>query len=189
MSPRATQILLIAATLLTCWLGMQAIHEAGHLLGAAISGATVTHVSLHPLSFSRTDVADNPQPLLVVRMGPIFGTALPVLICVIAAACRATFAYLLRIFSGACAVLNGAYIAIGSLDRVGDCGVMLRHGSPAWSLWLFGAICIPLGIFLWHGQAGNFGLGVNAKPVAIQHALLMTGLAMLLIVLGFAVGR
>jgi hypothetical protein len=43
---------LIAATLIASWLGMQAVHEAGHVLGARLSGGTVTRVALYPLTLS-----------------------------------------------------------------------------------------------------------------------------------------
>jgi hypothetical protein len=28
-----------------------------------------------------------------------------------------------------------------------------------WQLWLFGAVTMPLGLYLWHGQGPHFGLG------------------------------
>ena len=61
--------------------------------------------------------------------GPILGVALPVAAWLAAALCRLVGAYLLRFFAGFCLVANGAYIAGGSFDRLGDAGVMLRHGS------------------------------------------------------------
>ena len=53
---------------------------------------------------------------------------------------------------------NGAYIAVGSIDKVGDCGEMLKHGSPVWLLIFFGALTIPFGLYLWHriGSAREF---------------------------------
>lgn len=63
---RLHQTILIASTLLGSWLGMQAIHEVGHVLGATLSGARVVQVVLHPLTISRTDLAENPHPLFVV---------------------------------------------------------------------------------------------------------------------------
>ncbi len=67
--------------------------------------------------------------------------------------------YLLRFFAGFCAIANGAYIGVGSFGGVGDAGDLVRHGAAAWHLWLFGAICVPAGVLLWHGLGGHFGFG------------------------------
>ena len=153
------QLLLIIATLVVSWYGMQAVHELGHVLGAIVTGAEVKRVVLHPFSISRTDIGLNPNPSIVVWAGPIVGTTLPVLVWGALQWMAIRVAYLSRFFAGFCSVTNGAYIAFGSFDQVGDCKEMLDHGSPIWSLWLFGAITIPLGLWLWHGQGHHFGLG------------------------------
>ena len=48
------------------WLGMQQVHELGHVIGALVTGAQIESVVLHPLTISRTDLAHNPLPLVVV---------------------------------------------------------------------------------------------------------------------------
>ena len=58
--------ILMASTLLGSWLGMQAVHELGHVFGAWLTGGRVQQVVLHPLTISRTDLAENPSPLVVV---------------------------------------------------------------------------------------------------------------------------
>jgi hypothetical protein len=63
-------------------------------------------------------------------------------------------------------IANGLYIGIGSFGRVGDCGEMLRQGSQLWQLWLFGLITIPVGVWFWHGQGAEFGLGKSPKTVS-----------------------
>ncbi len=70
---RVHQLVLIASTLALSWFGMMAVHESGHVLAAWATGGTVAKVVLHPLTISRTDLADNPQPLPVVWGGPGFG--------------------------------------------------------------------------------------------------------------------
>src|SRR5688572_6941096 len=52
---RFHQVVLLGSLLLLCWLLMQVVHEAGHVLAARISGAEVERIVLHPLSVSRTD--------------------------------------------------------------------------------------------------------------------------------------
>src|SRR5260221_4916233 len=51
---RFHQIILIVSTLLGSWLGMQAVHELGHVIGAWLTGGQVSQVVLHPLTISRT---------------------------------------------------------------------------------------------------------------------------------------
>src|SRR5207248_1331353 len=77
---RLHQIVLVASTLLASWLAMQAVHECGHVLGACLTGGRVERVVLWPLTISRTDLASNPRPLIVVWAGPLFGVAVPLLL-------------------------------------------------------------------------------------------------------------
>jgi hypothetical protein len=148
-----------------CWLGMMAVHECGHVIGACATGGRVERVVLHPLTISRTDLAENPHPLAVVWAGPVLGALLPLAAWLLAVAFRWSQAYLLRFFAGFCLIANGAYIACGSFERIGDCGVMLQHGASLWQLWLFGAVAVPAGFALWHRQGPQFGLG----PTSIAH--------------------
>src|SRR4051794_27203810 len=74
---RLHQWVLITSILLASWLGMQAVHELGHVVGAWLTGGRVARVVLHPLTISRTDFDKNPHPLIVVWAGPILGCVLP----------------------------------------------------------------------------------------------------------------
>jgi Peptidase M50B-like len=82
---RFRSYLLIGSTLFASWLGMQAVHEAGHVLGAKLTGGRVEAVCLHPLTISHTELSENPVPLVVVWAGPVFGIIAPLLAWVIAA--------------------------------------------------------------------------------------------------------
>ncbi|MCA9198559.1 MAG: hypothetical protein KDA87_13520 [Planctomycetales bacterium] len=147
---RFHQVMFIGSLLALSWFAMLAVHEFGHVVGALATGGTVAQVVLHPLTISRTDVSPNPHPLTVVWLGPILGSSIPVLIWRFIPS-RITVARQIGcFFAGFCLIANGAYIAFGSMDGVGDCGAMLRHGSATWTLLLFGAITIPLGLHLWH---------------------------------------
>jgi hypothetical protein len=159
------RFLLPTIALAAAWLAMQAIHELGHVLAAVLTGGVVENVNLHPLSISRTDLAANPHPLLVVWAGPIVGVAIPALAWAVAAFLRLKHAFLLRFFAGFALVANGAYIGFGSFDRIGDCGDMLRAGSPIWTLWLFGIAGVGGGFLAWHRLGPKFGLGASAEPV------------------------
>jgi hypothetical protein len=47
---RLHQFVLIVSILLGSWLGMQAVHETGHVLGAWLTGGGIARVVLWPLS-------------------------------------------------------------------------------------------------------------------------------------------
>ena len=97
-------------------------------------------------------------------------------------------AFVLRFFAGFCLVANGIYIGVGSFDRIGDCGDLLRHSAPIWHLWVFGALAAPAGLWLWHRQGPHFGLGVAKGQVhrGVAQGTLVACLALL--ILGFIVG-
>ena len=158
-------LLIFAAVVYLSWLAMQAVHELGHVLAATVTGGSVVRVVLSPIAISRTDVSPNPSPLAVAWGGPLVGVAIPVLITAAfrfrrrparssdsprqtGASERATD--LADFFAGFCLIANGVYIGVGSFDRVGDAGDLLRHGAPFWVLIAFGIVTIAGGLFCWH---------------------------------------
>jgi hypothetical protein len=162
---------------------MMCVHEAGHVLGAWISGGEVAAVHLHPLAISRTDLARNPHPLWVAWAGPIVGTVAPLMV-YLAWWAVSSFAgrqspfsglHVARFFAGFCLIANGAYLSFGSLDRVGDAGDLLRHGTPEWMLWAFGLLAMPAGLWLWHRLGPQFGLGPDGRVVTISQAMVVWG--------------
>ncbi|REJ70944.1 MAG: hypothetical protein DWQ34_23695 [Planctomycetota bacterium] len=168
---RPFQILLIASTLAASWLGMQIVHEAGHVLGAWATGGTVLGVELKPWSISRTDVSPNPHPLIERWSGPLVGGVAPCAAWLLAVAARIRWAYLLRFFAGFCLVANGAYIGAGVVAPVGDAADILREMPAKWPLAAFGVVTIPLGFLLWNGQGPHFGLGTADGQVNRRHAV------------------
>ncbi len=138
-----------------CWYGMQAVHELGHAITAVLTGGRVERIVLPIAGFSRTDLAENPRPLLTAWAGPIAGGAVPLLafalLRVIPRGLRLwLIAEVTRSFAGFCLIANGAYIGLGWIDRIGDAGDLLRLGAPVWSLCLVGAFFIAGGLLLWH---------------------------------------
>lgn len=185
---RVHQFILIGSCLLGSWLGMQAVHEMGHVCGAWLTGRRVERVVLNPLTISRTDVTQNPSPLIVVWAGPIFGVAAPLLFWLVATKTRLPDIFVPRFFAGFCLVANGLYIAVGSFGRIGDCGEMLRQGSATWQLWLFGTVTVPIGLWLWHGQGSHFGFGQANGRVSRAAVYKTLAVCVALLVLGFVVG-
>lgn len=150
---------------------MQAVHEPGHVLAAWATGGTVRKVVLLPWTISQTQLAANPEPLLVAWAGPVAGALLPLAVWLAAAATRFPWAYLLRFFAGFCLVANGAYLGGGALGRLGDAGDIQTHGSPLWLLFAFAAITVTSGLALWHRQGQHFGFGGAGGPVSAGAAL------------------
>ena len=162
---RFHQALLIGTFLPLCWLAMLAVHEFGHVSCAITSGGTVDRVVLHPLTISRTDVSPNPSPLFVTWGGPCVGVVLLLGLLLAAKLGRFKWTFLLQFFAGFCLIANGAYIGVGSFGKIGDAGDMLRYGSSIWTLWLFGIVTFPLGLYLWNGLSPHFGLGTATGKV------------------------
>jgi hypothetical protein len=153
---RAWQGLMVAALLPLCWLGMMAVHEFGHVAALWATGGTVAKVVLHPLTISRTDAGLDPHPVPVIWAGPFAGVVLPLAAAALARMFPFAGSHLLRFFAGFCLIANGCYLGVGFFDPVGDARELLRLGVPAWQLGLFGCVCVPLGLYLWHGQAKHF---------------------------------
>jgi hypothetical protein len=179
MKDRLYQFALIASTFGYCWLGMQIVHELGHVLTAYACGEAINKVILHPLVISRTDVSHDRHPLLVVWGGPALGTSLPLVLLAIARALRCGLYYVIQFFAGFCLIANGVYLGVGSFGGVGDAGDLLRHGSPQWTLIAFGLVCAPAGLWLWNGFGPHYGLGkpkgeVDRKAVRWAFGLVLT---------------
>lgn len=147
---RFHQLLFVPSLLALCWLTMMAVHELGHVIGGVATGGRVQRVTLRPLTISRTDVSPNPHPAIVAWLGPILGCVFPVVGWLLIPRRLTIASHLALFFAGFCLLANGAYIAFGSFARVGDCGEMLRAGSPFWTLIAFGAFTLPLGLCVWH---------------------------------------
>jgi hypothetical protein len=130
MTPRLPQITLIASTFGSCWLGMQIVHESGHVACAWAGIETVSRVVLHPLALSRTDVTHDRHPLLVIWGGPILGSLLPLGVLGFSKLASARVIYLIRFFAGFCLIANGAYLGVGGFSGVGDAGDLFRYGAP-----------------------------------------------------------
>lgn len=163
-----------------CWLAMMTVHELGHIGAAIASGGTVTQVVLSPVAISRTDVSPNPWPAMVVWLGPIFGAIFPAALWSMVPRSWTWTKGLLQFFAGFCLIANGAYLGLGSFEKVGDCQEILRTGSPMWTMWLFGLITIPSGFWLWHRLGSPADLVKEESPIHSKAAWL-TALALAMI--------
>ena len=132
MIDRAFQVLLIACFVAFSWLGFMVVHESGHILTGWASGASLSHVQLHPLQISWSTFAPNPHPRLVAWGGPVLGSLLPLVLLAIACSLGVSGSYLFRFFTGFCLIANGVYMFIDAFERGGDAGTLLSHGASAW---------------------------------------------------------
>lgn len=176
---RLKQIILIVSFTGFSWLAMQIFHELGHVTGAWLGGGTVTRVIINPFSFSRTDVCPNPKPLLELWCGPLAGVLLPFLIFLFIQCLKPPCIFLSRFFAGFCFVANGVYIGGGAFQHFGDAGDLLRHGSPLWTLILFGVLTVPTGLYLWNGQGRFFGFDTSGGEV--ERAALVVSLVLFIL--------
>ncbi len=171
---------LLASLLLISWLGMQAVHELGHVVAAWATGGSVKRVVLNPLAISRTDVAPNPSPLTVAWAGPLVGTLLPLALAAVAKWTKFRGGRYADFFVGFCLIANGAYLGIGSIDGVGDAGELLRHGSPVTLLLAFGVAAVAGGLWIWHRTSSDFGFGRSPRPIEKNEAGLALAIAAVL---------
>ena len=163
MHRRRWTFILLFLTL--CWFGMQAVHELGHVLAAWSSGATVLRVVVLPISWTNTSNVD--YPLFVYGAGAVVGVVLPLLLWLLACQLRWRTAYLFRFFAGFCLVANGAYIGCDfSVTGPSDAGLLIEHGASRSVLLLFGVLCVPGGLFLWHGQSRHFFSSIPMRDFA-----------------------
>jgi hypothetical protein len=180
---RVYQLILIALMICLSWLGMQIVHELGHVLFAWTCGETVHRVVLHPLVLSRTDTSHDRNPIFVAWGGPVLGVLLPLVAFGISNGVRPKLSFLFQFFAGFCLVANGAYLGVGVFEGVGDAGDLIRYGAPRWMLVIFGLVCVPLGLFLWNGLGRHFGLGKSRAVVDRRTSLCVLGLTLTIILI------
>ena len=127
--------------------------------------------------------------MFVVWAGPIVGIALPLLVWIIMQSPRAPGWFIALFIVGFCLIANGAYLAIGSFEGIGDAGDMLSLGSPQWLLITFGVVAAPCGLWLWHGLGKRFGFGREACDVPLRTTIIVTGLVIATILVEIALTR
>lgn len=178
---RIHRVMFLVTFLACCWLAMQAAHEAGHVLGAVLTGGKVKQVVLYPLALSRTDLNSNPRPLAVAWAGPLLGILVP---CALLALCRFTatlLAIMVRFFFGFCCIANGLYLGVGSFGRIGDAGDLLRLGTPSWVLGSFGLVATGWGLWTWHRLGGKLGWEAVRHDITRRHTIALCCLTLILI--------
>jgi len=181
---RFHQFLFIASLAALSWFAMMGVHEFGHVVGAIVTGGGIECVVLHPLTISRTDVSPNPNPAVVVWLGPILGCLIPLALYGLVPRRLTIARNVAMFFAGFCLIANGAYISIGSMHRAGDCGEMLRTGTPHWALLAFGVVTVPTGLILWHRLGSPKHFLSNPTAITSRSAYLLLCILLAVIVAG-----
>ncbi len=161
MFPRALRLPLYAVTAYAGSLGMMAVHEAGHVLHARVSGGVVADVSLPLLGFSQTFYAANPKPRFVAWGGAVWGCLIPLMALAALARGPRRVRRTVQFFAGFCLIANGAYLGVGWTANTGDAADLHRFGVPVGVLVTFGVVAGAAGLLLWHV------LGVEARRVFV----------------------
>jgi len=188
MGDRVWQLVLIVGSAVCAWLGMMWLHEAGHVVAAGLSGGEVERVIWHPLAFSRTDLAENPHPVVVLWGGFAYGAVAPLAVWAVAEAVRLRERWLLRVFAGFCVLANGGYLVASMGEAYTDGWLLVRHGQPRWLVMGVGVAMVVAGLLVCRGMSRRFGFGGRgrvSKPAAVAVACI----AVALLVVGFGFGE
>ena len=167
-----------------CSSGLEAIVLGAHQI---MSGQSNVIIAGGIESMSQVPLGGNlayPNPAMVVWLGPILGCLIPLVLWLLVPRRMTSARNVASFFAGFCLISNGSYIAIGSLDRVGDCGEMLRTGSPLWTLFAFGVVTVALGLFLWHRLGSLKHFLSNPSVIASRSAYLVLSVLLAVIVAG-----
>ncbi len=107
-------------------------------------------------------------------MGPLLGVSLPLGLLPWTRAAAPLVRNVLQFFAGFCLVANGAYIAFGAIDMVGDCRVMFETGTPVWMMGAFGAVAVPAGLLTWHHLGSPMDFWRSPAAISAKAAVLMS---------------
>lgn len=123
---------------------MMICHEAGHIAGGWIGGATLTDYDLAPWRLPYSLHAPDPMPLLTLWSGPLLGVLVPLAVALVV---RQPWMWFIADF---CMLANGGYLALGwiSGDRYLDTSRLLAAGAHPALMAIYCGVTIPLG-YLW----------------------------------------
>ena len=129
------------ALLVASWCVMVFTHEAGHLVGGWLGGATLVEADLRPWRLPYSIHRPDPRPLMTLWSGPVLGVAMPVSAALTA---RHRWAWFVADF---CVLANGVYLTVawGSGDRFLDTPRLLNAGAHPATIALFCVATIAIG--------------------------------------------
>jgi hypothetical protein len=176
------QSIFAVITLLLAWVTMTTTHELGHVIGALLTGGHICEVRLTPWTISSTLVDPNPHPGTVVWSGPLIGCLIPAGVAGVRFSSNIATKLLLRWLAGFCLIANGAYIAFGSFEGIGDCRAMYQTGTSQITMLLFGTAAILSGMLIWH-RLGNLQLLLRRSQLITIRLIAGVGVSLALVVM------
>src|SRR5215217_2512868 len=99
------KLIVAPLALYATWIAMMAVHEAGHVLHARVSGGVVDRVHIPLLGFSETFYAVNPRPAFVAWGGAVWGSVLPVMLLAMLVPAPRAIRRTAQFFAGFCLVV------------------------------------------------------------------------------------
>ncbi|MGL6196180.1 MAG: M50 family metallopeptidase [Thermoguttaceae bacterium] len=183
----SARYVLAVSVLAFCWFSMQVLHEFGHCVAAWLCGGKVERIVLHPMTFSRTDLLENPSPIFTLLGGVIGGVMIPLAVLGVWKMINLPALHVARFWTGFCFIANGAYVGFDfSTTGPTDAGELISHGVNRLFLVLLGSVFVSFGLLLWNGQAKKFGFGKEPQPVSSRLAYAMLLLTILIIIVEVA---
>ena len=163
---RAASTLLLTVTLFGCLcVGTNlavVLHEAGHAFGALLAGGEVYEITVHPFSGSQAsyDVPDKDLAYFLGHGGGfVFGTLFGLILLLLAKIFqRGTALYLLAYTIGTWSMLNGLYLAVGSIRPFGDVLLLIQLGIGKLPLGIAGALLVVTFFALFRDLLASVGL-------------------------------
>ncbi len=137
---RTTRTATLSLTLLWSWSVMVLAHELGHVIGGVASGGVLSALEIRPWQLPLSLFSPDPNPLITLWSGPIFGSAVPLMIAV------CTGKPMIWFIAWFCVLANAVYLLLGyfSGDAELDSTKIIKAGSPAMLLFLFVAMTGPV---------------------------------------------
>ena len=123
------------------WCVMTLTHELGHVVAAWSCGGTLRSAELRPWHFPYSIFDPDPQPLVTLWGGPVFGAVFPFGIALLL---RRHWLFFIAYF---CILANGTYLAIAWVvgDRFLDTPQLLGHGAHPATLAVYCFVTIAVG--------------------------------------------
>lgn len=123
------------------WTVMAWTHEGGHIVGGWLMGGHLQYAELRPWLLPYSHFEPDPQPLVTLWAGPIFGAVVPWRIALMVPRVHTRF------IAGFCLLANGAYLATAAYagDALLDTTKLLAAGAWSVSIGMYCLITITVG--------------------------------------------
>lgn len=177
------RLLLAAAILLFVPLTLMT-HGFGIVLHALAMDVAVRDVALRLTGFPEVALGPHDHPLLLLLGGTLWALIIPILLWLIAAKARVSWAYLLQFFTVCSWLIHGAYWVAGYLLGFGEPMMLHVMGLPWWAMCGAGAVMVIVAMSLSRGLAEAFGLSQLPPQrglTPVMHSLAVLLLAVLLL--------